>query len=106
MPALRKLAVEATNNGLLAPEPATGMAHEIWAAIVLRPLALSLWGQAGNPHYHPCGHIVYPYTDETLVWQAVCLFACAGQRDGEGVILINVINVNTLLLCQRLFLHL
>jgi hypothetical protein len=39
-----------------------------------------------NPH--PCGHIVYPYTDENLVEQAVCLFASAGIRGGEGVILI------------------
>lgn len=39
-----------------------------------------------NPH--PCRHIVYPYTDEGLVGQAVCLFASAGLRDGEGVILI------------------
>jgi hypothetical protein len=39
-----------------------------------------------NPH--PCGHIVYPCTDENLVGQAVCLFASAGIRDGEGVILI------------------
>ena len=39
-----------------------------------------------NPH--PCGHIVYPYTDENLVGQAVCLFASAGIRDGDGVILI------------------
>jgi hypothetical protein len=39
-----------------------------------------------NPH--PCGHIVYPYTDEGLVGQAVSLFASAGLRDGEGVILI------------------
>lgn len=39
-----------------------------------------------NPH--PCGHVVYPYTDENLVGQAVCLFASAGIRDGEGVILI------------------
>src|SRR5580658_5784149 len=37
---------------------------------------------------HPCAHIVYPYTDETLVGQAVCLFASAGLRRGEGVILI------------------
>jgi hypothetical protein len=37
---------------------------------------------------HPCGHIVYPYTDEGLVGQAVALFASAGLRDGEGVILI------------------
>jgi hypothetical protein len=39
-----------------------------------------------NPH--PCGHIVYPYTDEGLVGQAVALFASAGLRDKEGVILI------------------
>src|SRR5580658_9059858 len=39
-----------------------------------------------NPH--PCGHIVYPYTDEGLVGQAVTLFASAGLRDQEGVILI------------------
>ena len=39
-----------------------------------------------NPH--PCSHIVYPYTDEGLVGQAVSLFASAGLRDGEGVILI------------------
>ena len=39
-----------------------------------------------NPH--PCGHIVYPYTDENLVEQAVSLFASAGLRDGDGVILV------------------
>jgi hypothetical protein len=39
-----------------------------------------------NPH--PCGHIVYPYTDENLVGQAVCLFASAGLSKGEGVVLI------------------
>ena len=39
-----------------------------------------------NPH--PCGHIVYPYTDENLVEQAVSLFASAGLRDAEGVILV------------------
>jgi hypothetical protein len=37
---------------------------------------------------HPCGHIVYPYTEETLVGQAVALFASAGLRNGEGVILV------------------
>lgn len=37
---------------------------------------------------HPCGHIVYPYTDEGLVEQAVTLFACGGLRNGEGVILV------------------
>jgi hypothetical protein len=39
-----------------------------------------------NPH--PCGHIIYPYTDENLVGQAVCLYASAGLRGGESVILI------------------
>jgi hypothetical protein len=39
-----------------------------------------------NPH--PRGHIVYPYTDEILLGQAVALFASAGLRSGEGVILI------------------
>lgn len=37
---------------------------------------------------HPCGHIVYPYTDESLVGHAVALFASAGLHNGEGVILI------------------
>jgi hypothetical protein len=39
-----------------------------------------------NPH--PCGHIVYPYTDENRVERAVGLFASAGLREREGVILI------------------
>jgi KaiC/GvpD/RAD55 family RecA-like ATPase len=39
-------------------------------------------------HPHPCGHIIYPYTDEGLVGQAVTLFASAGIREGEGVVLI------------------
>ncbi len=37
---------------------------------------------------HPCAHIVYPYTDEGLVGQAVALFASAGLLNGEGVVLI------------------
>jgi KaiC/GvpD/RAD55 family RecA-like ATPase len=37
---------------------------------------------------HPYGHIVYPYTDEALVSQAAALFAGAGLRNGEGVILV------------------
>jgi hypothetical protein len=45
-------------------------------------------GAAILAHPHPCSHIVYPYTDENLVEQAVCLFASAGLRDHEGVILI------------------
>jgi hypothetical protein len=36
----------------------------------------------------PGSHIVYPYTDENLVSQAVCLFASAGLRQNEGVVLI------------------
>jgi MEDS: MEthanogen/methylotroph, DcmR Sensory domain len=39
-----------------------------------------------NPH--PAGHIVYPYTDETHIADAVSLFASAGLRKGEGVLLI------------------
>jgi hypothetical protein len=39
-----------------------------------------------NPHRS--GHIVYPYTDETQVAEAVCLFASAGLRKGEAVLLI------------------
>ena len=37
---------------------------------------------------HPYGHIAYPYTDEALVVEAVALFAGAGLRNGEGVILV------------------
>jgi hypothetical protein len=37
---------------------------------------------------HPCGHIVYPYTDETHVTEAVAVFAGAGLSRNEGVILV------------------
>jgi hypothetical protein len=37
---------------------------------------------------HPRAHIVYPYTDEDLVVQAVTLFASGGLQNGEGVILV------------------
>ena len=37
---------------------------------------------------HPCGHIVYPYADRDLLAQAVCLYASAGLRKDEAVILI------------------
>lgn len=37
---------------------------------------------------HPCGHIVYPYTDEAHITDAVCLFATAGLRKQEAVVLI------------------
>jgi hypothetical protein len=36
----------------------------------------------------PCGHIVYPYTDESQVAEAVCLFASAGLQKGEAVLLV------------------
>jgi hypothetical protein len=36
----------------------------------------------------PCGHIVYPYTDESQVAEAVCLFASAGLLKGEAVLLV------------------
>jgi hypothetical protein len=49
---------------------------------------MNSFGAAILANPHPCGHIVYPYTDENLVGQAVCLFASSGLRDGEGVILI------------------
>lgn len=39
-----------------------------------------------NPQ--PCGHIVYPYTDESQVAEAVFLFASAGLRKGESVLLV------------------
>jgi hypothetical protein len=34
------------------------------------------------------GHIVYPYTDETQVADAVCLFASAGLQKGDAVLLV------------------
>src|SRR4051812_38991126 len=39
-----------------------------------------------NPQ--PRGHIVYLYTNESQVVQAVCLFASAGLRKGEAVLLV------------------
>src|SRR5579864_5979017 len=39
-----------------------------------------------NPQ--PGSHIVYPYTDESLVSQAVCLYASAGLHKNEAVVLI------------------
>ena len=35
-----------------------------------------------------CEHIVYPYTDETQVADAVCLFASAGLQKGDAVLLV------------------
>jgi hypothetical protein len=34
------------------------------------------------------GHIVYPYTDQTQVADAVCLFATAGLQKGDAVLLV------------------
>ena len=39
-----------------------------------------------NPQ--PSGHIVYPYNDDAQVADAVCLFAGAGLRKGEAVLLV------------------
>jgi hypothetical protein len=49
----------------------------------MSPKAIAL---LSNPH--PCGHLVYPYTDEALIAQAVTLYATAGLKNGEGVILV------------------
>jgi hypothetical protein len=38
----------------------------------------------------PCGHIVYPYTDESQVAEAVCLFAGAGLQNDEAVLLVMI----------------
>src|SRR5271155_6256623 len=40
----------------------------------------------------PSSHIVYPYTDEAHITKAVGLFAGAGLRKGEAVILVMVKN--------------
>jgi len=39
-----------------------------------------------NPERH--AHIVYPYTDEGRLSDAVCLFASSGLRKGEAVLLV------------------
>ena len=36
----------------------------------------------------PCGHIVFPYTDDTQLADAVLLFASAGLQKGDGVVLV------------------
>lgn len=36
----------------------------------------------------PCGHIVYPYTGESQIVEAVALFTSAGFRKGEAVLLV------------------
>jgi DcmR-like sensory protein len=37
---------------------------------------------------HPCGHIVYPYTDEKHIVDAVALFAGSGLEKDEAVVII------------------
>lgn len=37
---------------------------------------------------HPCGHIVYPYTDEKNIVEAVALFAGSGFEQDEAVVII------------------
>ena len=37
---------------------------------------------------HPCGHIVFPYTDEGRVAEAVHIFVSAGLENDEAVVLI------------------
>jgi len=39
-------------------------------------------------HPRPCGHIVYPYTNESQFAEAVGLFASAGLRNGESALLV------------------
>ncbi len=39
-----------------------------------------------NPQ--PCAHIVYPYTDDAQLADAVCLFAGSGLHKGEAVLLV------------------
>ena len=45
-------------------------------------------GQNLLTHPQPCGHIVYPYTNESQFAGVVCLFAGAGLRNGESVVLV------------------
>jgi len=37
---------------------------------------------------HPCGHIVYPYTDEQRIVDAVAIFAGSGLDKGEAIVII------------------
>jgi hypothetical protein len=45
-------------------------------------------GEALLNHPHPCGHIVFPYTNEAQFIEAVCLFTSAGLRNGDAVLLV------------------
>lgn len=45
-------------------------------------------GEALLNHPHPCGHIVFPYTNEAQFMEAVCLFTSAGLRKGDAALLV------------------
>jgi hypothetical protein len=45
-------------------------------------------GEALLNHPHPCGHIVFPYTNEAQFIEAVCLFTSAGLRKGDSALLV------------------
>jgi len=45
-------------------------------------------GEALLNHPHPCGHIVFPYTNEAQFIEAVCLFTSAGLRKGDSAVLV------------------
>src|ERR1700676_3145770 len=45
-------------------------------------------GEAILTNPHPCGHIVYPYTDESHLVDTVCLFVGAGVPKGKSAVLI------------------
>jgi hypothetical protein len=64
-------------------KPIVSPSHPIEERRVVSPKGAAI---LTNPH--PCGHIIYPYTDEDLVAQAVCLYASTGLRAGDAVVLI------------------
>jgi hypothetical protein len=45
-------------------------------------------GTALLNHPHPCGHIVFPYTNEAQFIEAVCLFTSAGLQKGDSAVLV------------------
>ena len=45
-------------------------------------------GEAILTHPAPCGHFVYPYTDESHFCEAVCLFIGSGLRKGGSALLL------------------
>jgi len=57
-------------------------------APVLNLTAMNTSGATLLTHPRPCGHIVYPYTNESQFAEAVCLFASAGLRKGESALLV------------------